>query len=68
MIETIKYKELTAEEAVWTALRANDRVAGQIANLRKGDNLTVQFPITITVDTETAKRVLKEFFDENSNY
>ena len=67
MIETIKYKELTAEDAVWMALRTNDRVAGQITNLRRGDSLTVQFPITISVDIETAKRVLKEFFDENRN-
>lgn len=65
MIKEIKYQVLTAEEAVWTALRSNDRVAGQIANLRKGDTLSVQYPIHITVDIETAKRVLKEFFDEN---
>ena len=65
MIEAVKYKVLTAEEAVWTALRKNDRVAGQIANLRKGDTLTVSFPIEITVDIEIAKRVLKEFLNED---
>lgn len=62
------YKVLTAEEAVWYALRSNDRVMGQISNLRKGDNLIVEFPITITVDQSIAKQVLKEFMNENSNY
>lgn len=65
MIEKLQYKELTAEEAVWYALRSNDRTAGQIANLRKGDTLTIQFPITITVDIELAKQVLKEYLNEN---
>ena len=65
MIEQITYKTLTAEEAVWYALRSNDRTAGQISNLRIGDTLTIQFPITITVDPELAKRVLKEFINEN---
>lgn len=68
MINAIQYKVLTAEEAVWKALRTNDRVAGQIANLRIGDTLTVSFPIEITIDIGIAKKVLKEFFDENSNY
>ena len=67
MIDAIRYKVITAEEAIWQSLRTNDRVAGQIANLRKGDTLSIQIPISITVDIELAKRVLKEFFDENCN-
>ena len=68
MIEEVKYKVLTAREAVWYALRERSDTLGTIANLRKGDTLTVAFPITITIDQETAKQVLKEYMNENCNY
>lgn len=68
MIKEIKYKVLTAEEAVWAALRSDHRTLGQIVNLQKGDTLTVSFPISITIDIETARKVAKEYIDENSNY
>jgi small-conductance mechanosensitive channel len=68
MIEKIKYRELTQEEAIWYALRSDWRSAGQIANLRKGDTLTIEFPIKITVDPKLAKQILKEFLNENCNY
>ena len=67
MIEEVKYKVLTAREAVWYALRERSDTLGAIVNLRKGDTLTVNYPLTITVDQETAQQVAKEYMNENCN-
>ena len=68
MFKSVEYKVLTAEEAVWYALRNDPKYLGTIMNLRKGDTLTVSFPISINIDPEIAKQVVKEYIHENSNY
>ena len=68
MIKEIKYKVLTDEEAVWSSLRSNSVAIDTILRLRKGDTLKVSYPISIEVDIETAKRIAREYIDENSNY
>lgn len=68
MIKSITYQTLTDKEAILLALKGNWRVAGQIANLRKGDTLTIEVPISMTVDIDVAKQVLVEYLNENSNY
>lgn len=66
MIEEVKYKVLTAKEAVWYALRKEPRTLGTILNLSKGSTLTVAFPISITIDQETALKVAREYIDETT--
>lgn len=68
MIKEVKYRVLTDREAILEALESDWRAAGQIINLRKGDTLTISYPVTITVDIDVAKQVLKEYLNENSDY
>ena len=72
MMRSIEYKILTDEEAIWQSLRNSSRTLDQIMGLRKGDILTVEYRVTITVDPEVAKKVAKEYIaerwiNENSN-
>ena len=67
MIKSVTYRVLTDEEAIWATLRKNPHTLGTIASLRKGDTLTIEYPITMTVDVELAKQIAKEYLDENSS-